>query len=98
MDASWDGDHHLAADIATDGRWPRWGPRGAELGVGSVLAIRMSAESEATGALSLYAEKPHAFGTDNVDLASIFTVHAAKRAQKRPTGQRSPDPPCTAGT
>jgi GAF domain-containing protein len=76
LEAVWDGDCHLAEDIATDSRWPRWGPRVAELGVGSVLSIRLSNDSETIGALNLYATRTHAFSSDDVDIASIFTVHA----------------------
>jgi GAF domain-containing protein len=77
LDVEWASDHRLAADTATDAHWTRWGPRVARLGVGSVLAIRLSAESETTGALNLYAQKAQAFTPDDIDLASIFTVHAA---------------------
>jgi GAF domain-containing protein len=76
LEAVWDGDSYLAEDIGADPRWPRWGPRVAELGVGSVLAIRLSTEAETLGALNLYATKTHAFSADDVDIASIFTVHA----------------------
>ena len=77
LDAVWEGDSYLAEAIATDARWPRWGPRVAELGVGSILAIRLATQTENIGALNLYATRPHAFGTDDVDLALVFTIHAA---------------------
>ncbi len=32
LEAVWDGDSYLAEDIATDPRWPRWGPRVAAHG------------------------------------------------------------------
>jgi len=76
LEAVWDGDSYLAEDIAHDARWPRWGPRVAKLGVGSVLSVQLSTETETIGALNLYAEKARAFTSDDVDLALIFTVHA----------------------
>jgi GAF domain-containing protein len=76
LEAVRDGDTYLADDIANDARWPRWGPRVAKLGVGSVLSIRLSTDAETIGALNLYAGRPQAFTTDDVDLALIFTVHA----------------------
>jgi GAF domain-containing protein len=77
LEAVWDEDFYLVDDAADDSRWPRWGRRVARLGVGSVLAVRLSAEGETLGALNLYAEQPHAFGADDVDVARIFTVHAS---------------------
>jgi GAF domain-containing protein len=76
LEAVWQGDTRLAEDVAHDDRWPRWGHRVAELGVGSVLAIRLSTRTETMGALNLYATKPGAFSSDDVDLASIYTMHA----------------------
>lgn len=76
LEAVWDGDSYLADDIADDDRWPRWGPKVADLGVGSVLSVQLSTEAGTIGALNLYATKPHAFTSDDVDLALIFTVHA----------------------
>ena len=76
LEAVWDGDSYLAEDIAHDARWPRWGPRVAKLGVGSVLSVQLSTETETIGALNLYAERARAFTSDDVDLALIFTVHA----------------------
>ncbi len=76
LEAVWDGDSYLAADVATDVRWPRWAPRVAKMGVGSVLSFPLSTDTETIGALNLYAERPHAFTSDDVDLALIFTVHA----------------------
>lgn len=42
-------------DLRTDERWPRFGPRAAELGVRSMLSVRMYADTDAVGALNLYA-------------------------------------------
>ena len=67
-------------DVRTDGRWPRWAARVAEAGVGSILSVRLSTETETLGALDLYAAQPLAFDTDNVDRALIFASHAATAA------------------
>ena len=81
LDAVWEGDCYLADDVANDDRWPRWGARVADLDVGSILAIRLTTESENIGALNLYATKPHAFGPDDVDLARVYTIHATNALQ-----------------
>lgn len=77
VEAVWSADHYLSADVGADPRWPTWGARVAELGVGSLLAIQLSSGSDTIGALNLYAWPTHAFTRDDVDLAVIFSVHAA---------------------
>lgn len=77
LEAVWDAESFLANDIAQDRRWPRWGPRVADLGVGAVLSIRLSTSTQTLGAMNLYAERPHAFTDEDVDLATIFGAHAA---------------------
>jgi transcriptional regulator with GAF, ATPase, and Fis domain len=77
LEAVWDGDSYLAEDIRHDQRWPRWGPRVADIGVGSVLAIQLTSERETIGALNLYATATHAFRPDDIDLALVYTIHAA---------------------
>jgi hypothetical protein len=46
--------------LASDPRWPRFGPRAAALGVHSALALPLVAE-EAMGAVNLYGRLPDAF-------------------------------------
>ncbi len=76
-DAVWDADSYLSHDIGADPRWPHWGPRVAQLGVGSVLAIRLTTEQETIGALNLYGAETHAYDENAVDHATVFTAHAA---------------------
>jgi len=77
LEAVWDEDAYLSESIQDDRRWPRWGPRVAEIGVGSVLSIRLSSSTETIGALNLYSRRAHAFDQDDVDVALIFAAHAA---------------------
>jgi transcriptional regulator with GAF, ATPase, and Fis domain len=76
LDAIWQEACYLTTDTSNDNRWPRWGPRVAEQGVGSVLSIRLSTSTETLGALNLYADEVDAFGRDDVDLAMIYAQHA----------------------
>jgi len=76
LEAVWDESSYLCPDTRTDRRWPRWGPRVAEAGIGSVLAIRLSTDKESLGALNLYAVEAGAFTQDDVDLALIYAAHA----------------------
>lgn len=77
VDAIWDAESHNVADAETDERWPRWGPAVAELGFRSILAIRLTFAGETIGALNLYSDEPRAFDDENVDLALVYTSHAA---------------------
>jgi GAF domain-containing protein len=68
---------YVIDDLVNDGRWPRWAPRAADVGAGSILSVRMANDVEALGALNLYSRKPHAWDADNRDLALVFASHAA---------------------
>ena len=68
---------YLIDDVAGDPRWPRWGPRAARAGAGSVLSIRLADDETALGALNMYSRKPHGWDSDSVDLAMVFASHAA---------------------
>lgn len=77
VDAVFDGEAYYIDDVATDERWPRWGPAVAEAGVGSVLSVRMANDEEVLGALNLYSTIKHGYDSDAVDLALVFASHAA---------------------
>lgn len=68
---------YLIDDVAKDPRWPRWGPRAARAGAGSILSIRLADDETALGALNLYSRKPHSWDSDSIDLALVFASHAA---------------------
>lgn len=68
---------YLIRDVATDARWPRWGPRVAALGVGSILSVRMADNRETLGALNLYSRTTDAYDENALDIALVFAAHAA---------------------
>lgn len=70
-------ENYLIDDVKTDARWPRWGPRAAEAGVGSILSVRMADDRETLGALNMYSRRPYAWSTDDKDLGLVFASHAA---------------------
>lgn len=72
-----DDESYLIDDVKTDARWPRWGPRAAEVGAGSILSVRMADDNEALGALNMYSRSSSAWDADNRDLALVFASHAA---------------------
>lgn len=77
LDALADAESYLIEDVRHDPRWPRWGPRAAEEGAGAILSVRLADDSQALGALNMYARTAGAFDRENVDLGMVFASHAA---------------------
>ncbi|MCD9199521.1 GAF and ANTAR domain-containing protein [Aeromicrobium wangtongii] len=69
--------HYMSPDVRMDERWPKWGPAVADLGLRSVLSLRLETKSRQYGSLNLYAERVNAFDDDDLAVASIFVRHAA---------------------
>ncbi|WP_198663275.1 GAF and ANTAR domain-containing protein [Jiangella endophytica] len=67
----------LVEDTATDPRWPAWGPQAAELGLRSVLSVRLHTGNTTLGTLNLYGHRPGMFDDDDTDVAEIFGRHAS---------------------
>ena len=65
-------------DIASDTRWPQFALAAADLGIGGMLALPLSAPRNLMGALNLYAMSPNAFDDPDVErIAAAFVTHAA---------------------
>jgi ANTAR domain-containing protein/GAF domain-containing protein len=69
---------HRSGDLAADGRWPLWSAAAHDLGIRSVLSIRLVGQGKHLGSLNLYSENAFAFGDDDdIELAVLFAGHAA---------------------
>lgn len=79
-----------SGNVASDPRWPAWGPAASEHGVRSVLAVRLVTPDAVTdGALNFYSCENGAFvDQEIVDLAQVYAVHAtnALAAARHATG------------
>jgi hypothetical protein len=65
-------------DIATDLRWPQYGPRAAkELGIGSQLAFQFRAEPHARGGINLYSHQSHDLTVESRQIGAMFANLAA---------------------
>jgi GAF domain-containing protein len=64
-------------DMAGEGRWPDWANRAIDAGVHSLLSIGLPLHESVSGAVNVYATKPHAFDEDAVILAETFAGYAA---------------------
>lgn len=77
VQAIWERDVFITDDTASDERFPNWGPKVAELGLRSVLSIRLHTATATVGALNLYGHQPGTFDDDDLDVADIFGRHAS---------------------
>lgn len=66
---------YYAEDLASDQRWPVFGPRAAEAGMRSLLSFRLFGTTT-LGALNLYAHSPYAYGAEDRAKGLIFATHA----------------------
>jgi len=70
-------DSVLVGDTVVDRRWPRWSPRVAELGLRSVLTVRLFTTRSTLGALNLYRTRPGQFTAADEATACLLARHAA---------------------
>ncbi|HEY3338469.1 MAG TPA: GAF and ANTAR domain-containing protein [Propionicimonas sp.] len=68
----------ISSEIATDPRWPRWGPTIAQrYGVGSILSLLLYTGEDSYGALNLYSAAPNAYTTEDILVAHSLAAHLA---------------------
>lgn len=77
LQAVWSHDTFLVHDTAADERWPRFGPLAAELGLHSMLCVRLFTSEQTLGALNLYSTAVRDFTEDDVAMAHVFGQHAS---------------------
>jgi GAF domain-containing protein len=77
LQAIWDDDMFVVADTASDSRWPTFGPRAAELGLRSILSVRLHSGEQTHGAINFYCSWVRNFDRDDVAMAHIFAQHAS---------------------
>jgi GAF domain-containing protein len=63
--------------MADDVDWPKFSALAAEKGLASMLAFTLLGQNDPLGSLNLYARLPHAFGSLDRSIGSIFAAHAA---------------------
>jgi GAF domain-containing protein len=67
----------ISAYLATDERWPTWGPRASLLGFNSILSAEMHARGRRIGALNLYGAEEATFTREDMVLAALFARQGA---------------------
>ncbi|WP_432503438.1 GAF and ANTAR domain-containing protein [Kineococcus arenarius] len=64
-------------DLSTDARWPQLAGRAGEVGLRSMLCLRLYVAGNNLGALDLLAAAPHAFDEESAEVGQLFVAHAA---------------------
>jgi hypothetical protein len=68
----------LSEELASDDRWPQFGPRcAAQVGVHSLLSVRLALSQEDRAALNFYARAPGAFDDLDIGMGSMLAPYAA---------------------
>ncbi|GAA1571366.1 GAF and ANTAR domain-containing protein [Kribbella hippodromi] len=68
----------VITDTRSEPRWPRWCHEVNQLGIGSVLSIRLATDESKVGALNLYADTVDRFGDpDDIVVGQILAQHAS---------------------
>jgi hypothetical protein len=70
----------VAPDLATERRWPRWGPAATELGVGAVVSTALlpgAPTSRSAGALNVYSRSPNGLDDADRDALLLLATHAS---------------------
>ncbi len=67
----------IIADTATDQRWVPWCRQVAELGVRSVVSVRLFTHASTIGSLNVYGSSVAQFDEEAALLAAIFAGHAS---------------------
>jgi GAF domain-containing protein len=67
---------YVTNDVRTDPRWSQWGPAVFELGIVSAVGVRLATRERGYGSLNIYADRPDAFTTADVELAEVLAAHA----------------------
>jgi GAF domain-containing protein len=91
LQAIWDDETFVVNDTAADSRWPTFGPQAAELGLRSVLSVRLHNGEQTMGAINFYCSSVREFDAEDVAMAQVFAQHAsvALVTAKREEGLRT---------
>lgn len=72
-------EHHtiVMGDLETDERWPDYRARVLELGVRSMISLRLFVTDDSMGALDMYSRRPQAFDRRSQLIGQVFAAQAS---------------------
>ena len=77
VDASLRSKSLSSSDLASDPRWPRWGPMASELGFRSVISAELNARGRRIGAINLYGDATTEFTAEDLETAQLFAYQGS---------------------
>lgn len=77
LQSLWESTTIRVEDFRCDQRWPMYSMAAVDLGILSMITLRLYIDKLDLGALSLYAEEAGAFTDDSEAVASLLATHAA---------------------
>ena len=78
VEAAWR--HHVmhVEDLGAEGRWPRYRRYALEqTPIRSILSYELFVDRDSMAALNFYADSPHAFPDDSLELGAVYAAHVA---------------------
>jgi len=76
LDAVWTNGVFIVPSMAADGRWPRWAPQAADLGIGASISVHLFTDAK-LGSLNLYSLAPRDFTDTDIENARIIAAQAS---------------------
>jgi len=76
LDAVWTDGVFVVPDLHADGRWPRWAPAAAGLGVRGSVSVHLFTDT-ALGSLNLYSLHPREYSHADLEAAKVIGAHAS---------------------
>ncbi len=67
---------YLTNDVASDPRWPQWGPAAAAIGILSAVGVRLASRERGYGSLNIYSDRAGAFTAADGEMAEMLAAHA----------------------
>lgn len=77
VQAIWQHETVLVADMTTEVRWPLFAPEAARAGARSMLAFQLYTTENTMGALNLHSTRPNAFDDTSISVGGTLATHAA---------------------
>ena len=74
LEPMWVSDQVMVDDLTTNRRWPLWAPEVVNLGLRSLISVRLPGGSQTFAALNLYSANPYGFGPQSLDHACSCAV------------------------
>lgn len=74
LEPMWISDQVIVDDLSKNRRWPRWAPEVVELGLHSLISVRLPGGTQTFAALNLYSDRALGFGPESLDQARSFAV------------------------